>query len=412
MTATTTLLDGSGRRIVVQDATAAVEVLLPHASARPAVGSRIRIDGKMGMAYGSRRLHATRVDRLTAGPLITPLRLFAAPTSAHHWRLVTVTGLIVDVRKLGDRWRAELVVGGARIPIVGQPGAGIAVDRVVVGRTASVTGIVRAAYPAAADKRAAILPRSVSDIHTGPGTSGATGAASAGPGTAADTGGSGGTSSGTTTPGAGAGTEAVPDVDLDQLAQAEGRLVRVGGLVVDLGPDRFRIDDGTAVGTIVLARAALDLLVLIEPGDAVNLNGMVVRTDEGWVVSTADPAALARVGDPVAAEPVAALAGGPPAPVTSPETTSAISLAGFQLRGTGAAGMAGVGTLVVLTLSSLALTLLVRRQRAGQAFSDRVAARLSAIGAKGPVAPTPGPSGGPSVADDDPRSSASSPSSA
>jgi len=66
----------------------------------------------------------------------------------------------------------------------------------------------------------------------------------------------------------------------------------------------------------------------------------------------------------------------------------------------------------VLTLGSLGLTLLVRRRRAGRAFSSRVAVRLSAVGALGPVVPTPGVPGGPSVADDDPRSAANSPSSA
>ena len=421
VTATTTLLDASGRRIVVQDATAAVEVLLPAGSTRVTVGSRIRVDGIMGTAYGSTRLRATRVDRLAAGPAIAPLRLFAAPTSAHFWRLVTVTGEVADVRKLGDRWRAELIVGAARILIVGQSGAGIAVDRVVEGRTASVTGIVRAAYPSAADKRAAILPRSPSDIRIVPGSSRAAGLASTAPGAGTPgapgkpgSGGSGGASDAGASPGNEAGRQAVPDVDLDALAQAEGRLVRVGGLVVDLGPDRFRIDDGTAVGTIILSGAALDLLVLIEPGDAVNLNGTVVRTNDGWVVTTADPAALARIGDPVPADPVDRLAGGSPSPspAPSPSVAGSISLAGFQFPGTGAAGLAGAGTLVALTLSSIGLTLLVRRQRAGQAFSSRVAARLSAIGAMSPVAATPGPSNDPSVADADPRSSVSSPSSA
>jgi len=407
VTATTNLLDASGRRIVVQDATGAVEVLLPAGFAAPTVGSRIRVAGKMSMAYGSPRLRAIGVDRLAAGFAIAPLRLFAAPTSAHLWRLVTVTGRIDDVRKLGDRWRTELIVGVARIPIVGQPGAGIPVEKVVEGRTASVTGIVRAAYPSAADKRAAVLPRSLSDIRIGPGAGGTAGTASTAPGPrASGSAGSGRTATGRASPGDVADAPTIPDVDLDGLAQAEGRLVRVGGLVVDLGPDRFRIDDGTAVGTIVLTGAALDLLVLIEPGDAVNLKGSVERTEGGWVVATADPAALARIGDPVAAAPVTPLAGGSPAPAPSPSPgpTGSISLAGFQLPGTGAAGMAGAGTLIALTLGSLAVTLLIRRQRAGREFSSRVATRLAAIGATGPAVAAPGPSTGSSVADVDPRS--------
>jgi len=412
VTATTTLLDATGRRIVVQDATGAVEVLLPAGVARPAVGSRIRVAGTMGTAYGSPRLRATSVDRLGDGTVIVPLRLFAAPTSAHLWRLVTVTGRIADVRKLGDRWRVELIVGGVRIPIVGQPGAGIPVERVAEGRTVWVIGIVRAAYPSAGDKRAAILPRSPSDIGASPGTSGAGAAASPEPG--ADAGAGGSTGSGGTVTGVSAdsssvgddtGTRSLPDVDLDGLGAAEGRLVRVGGLVVDLGPDRFRIDDGTAVGTIVLAGAALDLLVLIEPGDAINVDGTVVRTEDGWVVRTADPAALALVGDPVAPDPMAPIADDPVSPSPAPSPAGSFNLAGFRFPGTGTAGMAGVGTLIALTLSSLAMTLLIRRQRAGRAFTRRVAARLAAIGVTAPVAPVPAALDGSSVAADDPRSS-------
>ena len=154
MTATTTLLDATGRRIVVQDATGAVEVLLPVGTARPPVGARVRVGGTMGTAYGAPRLRAADVDRLGGSAAVAPLRLYAAPTAAHVWRLVVVTGRIDDVHKLGDRWRAELVVGSARLPIVGQAGAGIPVDRVIEGRTATVVGIVRAAYPSASDKRA------------------------------------------------------------------------------------------------------------------------------------------------------------------------------------------------------------------------------------------------------------------
>ncbi len=51
-----------------------------------------------------------------------------------------------------------------------------------------------------------------------------------------------------------------PDADLVDLDARVGRLVRVGGLVVDLEPDGFTLDDGTAIGRVVLrgdgARAA------------------------------------------------------------------------------------------------------------------------------------------------------------
>ena len=70
-----------------------------------------------------------------------------------------------------------------------------------------------------------------------------------------------------------------------------GRLVRVGGLVVDLRPDGFTLDDGTAIGRIVLRGAALELLPLIEPDDALNAIGRVEAATDGVVVVVDDPAA-------------------------------------------------------------------------------------------------------------------------
>jgi hypothetical protein len=56
-----------------------------------------------------------------------------------------------------------------------------------------------------------------------------------------------------------------PDVDLDELGGHIGALIRVGGLVVDLEPNGFTLDDGTAIGRIELRGVALDALALIEP---------------------------------------------------------------------------------------------------------------------------------------------------
>ena len=73
VTAPATLLDASGRRIVAQDASAAVELLLPTGSAAPPVGARIHAEGRIGVAYGAPRL---RVDRFTvagSGPVPAPL---------------------------------------------------------------------------------------------------------------------------------------------------------------------------------------------------------------------------------------------------------------------------------------------------------------------------------------------------
>ena len=52
------LLDATGRRIVIEDRTAGVEVLLPTGATAPAVGSRVRVSGEIGRAYGAPRIRA------------------------------------------------------------------------------------------------------------------------------------------------------------------------------------------------------------------------------------------------------------------------------------------------------------------------------------------------------------------
>ena len=100
---------------------------------------------------------------------------------------------------------------------------------------------------------------------------------------------------------ANASASAAVDADLDGLAPFAGKLVRVGGLVVDLRTDGFTLDDGTAIGRIVLRGAALELLPLIEPDDALNAIGRVETSTDGFVVAVDDPGGIILTGDPVAA---------------------------------------------------------------------------------------------------------------
>ncbi len=70
VTAPASLLDATGRRIVVGDGTGAIEVLLPKDVPAPGVGTRIRLTGRVGVAYGAPRLRA-EIDgatRLREGP--------------------------------------------------------------------------------------------------------------------------------------------------------------------------------------------------------------------------------------------------------------------------------------------------------------------------------------------------------
>ena len=173
--------------------------------------------------------------------------------------------------KLGDRWRAEVEVGAAKVVVIGQPGAGIASTTLAEGRTATVIGIVRRPYPSATDQRFAVTPRSPADIRVA-------GRADADAG-ARDR----HRAAGTTSPASGDRAPdpatAAPDADLVDLDTLIGGLVRVGGLVVDLRPDGFTLDDGTAIGRVVLRGPALERLALIEPDDALNAIGRVEAGD-------------------------------------------------------------------------------------------------------------------------------------
>ncbi len=149
---------------MVQDASAAIELLLPTGASVPPVGTGIRAVGRSVSPMGRPGSGPSGSSRSQAGGSRDPLVLHAQPNVAHEWRLVTITGRIESVHKLGDRWRAELLVGSRQVPIVGQPGSGIAATALVEGRIATVVGIVRRPFPTATDRRFAILPRSAADL--------------------------------------------------------------------------------------------------------------------------------------------------------------------------------------------------------------------------------------------------------
>ncbi len=370
------LLDATGRRIVVQDRTAAIEVLLPVGTTAPATGTGVRVTGEIGQAYGAPRIRADEVRRLGAGVApVVDLRI--APGAAHEWRLVRVRGNIVDVHRSGDRWQAELLVGGTRVPILGLAGAAIPSTAVIEGRTATIVGIVRRAYPSATDRRFAILPRSARDLTIG------------GP---ADDGGKGGSGSpiGSGAPASAAagvggvgGSSPWTDIDLVAIDEHVGRTVRVGGLVAGLEADGFRLDDGTSVARIVLRGPALDGLADIAPDDALSAIGRVERgtgsdaTAGGEaVIAVDDPAGIIRVGDPVADGQAAAAAvtasdAGPSAsPDPGPPLAATVS--------DPVAPEVGIVGIVLVALASLAVTVL-RRQRTRRRISDRITARLEAL---------------------------------
>ncbi len=365
VTAGPNLIDSSGRLVVIQDESAAVEVRLPATTAkgsaglagrRVIVGMSILVKGSVGHAYGAPRISASTVTWLGQVAPPAPLRITAAPGSGLEWRLVVVSGRLDVIHRLGLRWRSELIVGRTRIPIAGLAGAGISVGRLFPARQVTIVGIVRRAYPTAIDQRFAIEPRSLADVTFGradPAPKPASGVSGGGtaPGTS---GGAGiGSSSAAPTPPSG------PSIDLRDLESWAGRLVQVSGIVRSVDGSVVTLEDGTATGRIVLAGDAAPFLDLVEAGDPLQVDGRVSADGAGPFVLVTDPNAVAQAGDP----------GGDPGSVTtspqpltgSPDPGDAVeSPAGRQVgpglaeRGPSASGGSGLAVL----LEGLAMALL------------------------------------------------------
>ena len=362
ITAGPQLLDGTGRRIVMADRSAAIEVLVPSGEFTR-VGEWLRISGGVGRAWGAPRIAASTLERIDAGSPILPETLDGGPGPAHEWRLVRVSGIVLDVRRLGSTWRAELSVGGERVAIAGLAGSGIASTALVEDHPATIIGIVRRPYPTATDRRYQVVPRGPSDVALGPvGLGGSSGAGGL-------TGGQPGTGSASTRQ-----DPAPLDVDLATLAEHVGARVRVGGLVVAPAADGFTLDDATAVASIVLTGDAAEFLGLLEPGDAVNATGIVARRHGALVVIVESGAGLVRVGDlgqqlPVTLPATAASPAAEPGP-------TAHSQAGFGgARDLPAIGL--VGVLVVSLVSAFVTRFRRRRLAARVAFVAR--ARLASL---------------------------------
>ena len=391
VTAGATLLDASGRRLVVQDASGAIEVLVAADIAAPPVGTRLRLTGRVGVAYGAPRLRASILEHIGSGALPPPLEVRGPLTDGHTWRLVTISGRVEDMKKLGDRWRAEITIGAQRIVIVGQPGAGIEMARLPEGATATIIGIVRRAYANASDQRPSLLPRSSTDIRlTSSATGGGAGATGRGATTSAGAASASGAAAGPVStrrsPGPGLAASAVVDADLRDLANVAGQKVRVGGLVTALTDVGFTLDDGTSLGAIVLMGSALDFRSLIEPGDAINVTGRVDRQDDATYAVTVEDGAAIVLGDDLGDHPSVS-----PVPPVAPSAAAPADVRAARLGdgfGTLPATGAGVASALLIALASLAVTLL-RRRHARRLLASRIAARL-AVFAGAPAATADG----------------------
>ncbi len=342
------------------------------------------MSGTVGRAWGAPRLRADEVRVLgTREPVAHALE--GTPNASTEWRLVRVSGTIAEVHRSGDRWVAELAIGTKRIPVQGLPGSGIPAGSVIIGRAATITGIVKRPYPTATDRRFAIVPRRPSDLVLGisRGLPQPSAAGSAALGSQAPLDGLGGL------PGA---TAAPADVDLRDLGSHIGEQVRVGGLVTDIAADGVHLDDGTATGRIVLEGPAADLASLLQPGDAMNATGIPAARGE-VVLVVADPAGIELVGDLGGEAPALAATDG--TTTLEPASDDRATVRAAIGQGMGVDPMsASLGTLVLVVALSIGMTF-ARRHRARRLVRARILERLATVGrATAPAAAT-GPIGAP-----------------
>jgi hypothetical protein len=324
------------------------------------------VSGEKTHAWGAPRLRAASVTSVAGGNAISAGARSGTLHERDEWRLVRLSGTVLSVERLGDRWRAEIrLANGDRVPVLGQAGAGIPSTAIVEDRSVTIVGIVRRPYPTATDQRFGLLPRGSADVAIGPGS----GSHGTGPGSDGGAGGVPGQAPG-------ASADVTPDTDLATLADHVGERVHVGGLVHALTADGFLLDDGTAIARIVLGGDALALVPYLRTGDALAARGTVTRAGDELAIVVASAADLVRVGDLGQALPVL---GGPGGDGGSPEPNGPPDPA---------ATLAGVGDLLptelsVATVAGLSavsvLVTILRRKASARRSRVLVLARLAAL---------------------------------
>ncbi len=337
------LIDSEGRRVTVQDKTGAILLRYPEGETPAPVGRTVRATGEVGTWYDTRQLESISSPRTKRKAAIKPATISDPPGEADEWMLVRVWVIISDVERDGDSWRAEAAMrSGESLPIVGLTGSGIDGELLEPGRQARITGVVRRAHPSAGDRRFAIAPRWRKDIRLGE--------LVAGEDADEDQPGDGEDAAGTWSPADDPGGDGVLTVTLGTLEQFDQRIVRVGGRVEDIAPDRLTLDDGTASGIVRIPETVAPLEPRLRLGEVVNATGRVTRRAgrpaEVVVESAADLRRAAGLA-PSQSHLDEALLLGPP----TSEQVHAPSIGGVQAAAAGAfdpAIVAGLATLGLL----------------------------------------------------------------
>ncbi len=313
VTATAGLFDIGGTTIVVDDGTAAVAVILTDEMAVPPVGMLVRVTGKVGRWEGGPTVIATAIAARGELEAVVPATIAGALDATLEWQLVKVCGRIERYTPAGSRWRLDVNVSGNLVAVLGEPDAAIDVASSDAGRLALVVGIVRRSTSDPAVFQ--LLPRSALDFHMGPAPATSETAAS-----------------GSVTPQA-AVTGAKPaqvgppagTVEIGSLVTHIGERVTVAGLVTDTTTTTATVDDGT--GSVVIGgAAAAEALSMLEPGDAIEVTGLVLHDDSGLALE-ADPDSIVALPGSRGGVPIATSASTATTAATQPRAGTAASSA-------------------------------------------------------------------------------------
>jgi hypothetical protein len=250
---------------------------------------------------------------------------------------------------------------------------------------ATITGIVRRAWPTASDQRFSIVPRDPDDVRLGPAP-----AANGTGGGGTDTGDASGDTRGDATAvadgGTGPGGSDAVGADasgavvarLADLPRLVGRRVRIGATVATSDGTTITLRDGSATGRVRLTGELPSGEAPLEPGEVVNVTGTVARPegrgDPEVVAAPADLTRASRLALPsAAAAPLTTVT----AEVTVPDGVSP-DATGSQAAHPGTPWLA----LVTVVLAAIVLAIggafawrdrRIRRDRRPEATADEAA---------------------------------------
>jgi len=244
----------------------------------------------------------------------------------------------------------------------GQQGIGISATVMTSGRMAVVTGVVRRSTSDSSVFQ--LLPRSPLDVRLGPAPEAlsALGAVPHG------------------SPAAGypdsTSATAAPRVDISALATHIGARVTVSGLVADSDGEQATVDDGTGHVRIG-GSAATEAIGLLEPGDAIEVSGIVTRDEAGLFISVDPMSVITLPGDGGEDQAV----GAPAIGLRAADSPDPRTLAGVAaVHGESSAGAAAPGTVgaIVLALLSLVVAVAAVARLAGRRSGSFVPRLLAA----------------------------------